>query len=289
MDKDGDHSERLSPAAPLSRRAFVVTTLASGFAMSVEPISAATITTSAAGLVAGEVQIPVADGAIPAYRASPASGGRFPTVLVIHEIFGVHEWVKDVCRRLGHAGYFALAASLNARHGDVATAPDMPSVLAIMGKVPDAEVASDLDASITWAAATGMADPARLGVTGFCWGGRQTWLYAAHNPKVKAAVAWYGPLGYPANSLHPKNPPDLIERLDVPVLGLYGGADAGIPKSQVEAFAAALKQAGKDCRFILYPDAPHGFAADYRPSYRAAAATDGWQRMLQWFKAHGVA
>lgn len=289
MDKHRDHLEYLSPAAQLSRRAFVVTTLASGFALSAQPISAETITTSAAGLVAGEVQIPVADGHIPAFRAFPASGGPFPTVLVIHEIFGVHEWIKDVCRRLGHAGYFAVAASLNARQGDVAKAPDMQSVLAIMGQVPDAEVASDLDATIAWAAATGTADAARLGVTGFCWGGRQTWLYAEHNPRVKAAVAWYGPLGYPTNSLHPKNPPDLIEQLNVPVLGLYGGADTGIPKSQVEAFSAALKRAGKDCQFIIYPEAPHGFAADYRPSYRAAAATDGWQHLLQWFKTHGVA
>ena len=284
-----DHLASLLPAAPLSRRAFVVTTLASGFALSAQPISAETITTNAAGLVAGEVQIPVVDGLIPAYRAAPASGGPFPTVLVIHEIFGVHEWIKDVCRRLAHAGYFAVAPSLNARQGDVAKAPDMPSVMAIMGQVPDAEVASDLDATIAWAATTGKVDTERVGVTGFCWGGRQTWLYAEHNPKVRAAVAWYGPLGYPTNSLHPKNAPDLIAQLQVPVLGLYGGADAGIPKSQIVAFAAALKRAGKDCQVIIYPDAPHGFAADYRPSYRAAAAGDGWQHMLQWFKGHGVA
>jgi len=289
MDEYRDHLESLVSAAPLSRRAFVVTTLASGFALAVQPVSAETITTSAEGLVTGEVQIPVADGHIPAYRAHPASGGPFPTVVVIQEIFGVHEWVKDVCRRLAHAGYFAVAPLLNARQGDVSKAPDMPSIMAIMGRVPDAEAASDIDATIAWAATTGKADTGRLGVTGFCWGGRQTWLFAVHNPKVRAAVAWYGPLGYPTNPLHPKNAPELIGQLQVPVLGLYGGADTGIPKSQVEAFAAALKQAGKDTQIIIYPDAPHGFAADYRPSYRAAAAKDGWQHMLEWFKTHGVA
>ena len=289
MDEYRDHLESLVSAAPLSRRAFVVTTLASGFALAVQPVSAETITTSAEGLVTGEVQIPVADGHIPAYRAHPASGGPFPTVVVIQEIFGVHEWVKDVCRRLAHAGYFAVAPLLNARQGDVSKAPDMPSIMAIMGRVPDAEAASDIDATIAWAATTGKADTGRLGVTGFCWGGRQTWLFAVHNPKVRAAVAWYGPLGYPTNPLHPKNAPELIGQLQVPVLGLYGGADTGIPKSQVEAFAVALKQAGKDTQIIIYPDAPHGFAADYRPSYRAAAAKDGWQHMLEWFKTHGVA
>ncbi len=289
MDARHEHLNSLLPPERLSRRAFVATTLATGFAVSVQPVSAQTITTSAEGLVAGEVQIPVSDSTIPAYRAYPASGGPFPTVLVIHEIFGVHEWVKDICRRLAHAGYFAVAASLNARQGDVAKAADKHAVIAIMGQVPDAEAASDLDATVAWAASTGKADTSRLGVTGFCWGGRQTWLYAEHNPKLKAAVAWYGPLAYPTNPLHPKNPPDLTAELHVPVLGLYGGADAGIPNSQVQAFAFALKTAHKECQFIVYPDTPHGFNADYRPSYRPEAAKDGWRRMLAWFKAHGVA
>lgn len=289
MNSLHEHVQNLVPRGRVTRRTFVATTLASGFAMSVRPVSAATIATSADGLVAGEVRIPVADGQIPAYRAYPASGGPFPTVLVIHEIFGVHEWVKDICRRLAHAGYFAVAASLNARQGDVSKAPDMTQVMEIMGKVPDAEVASDLDATVAWAANTTKADTARLGVTGFCWGGRQTWLYAERNPRVKAAVAWYGPLGYPTDALHPKNPPDLIAALQVPVLGLYGAADHGIPNSQVQAFAVALHNAHKQCQFIVYPGAGHGFAADYRPSYNAAAAKDGWRRMLAWFKTHGVA
>jgi carboxymethylenebutenolidase len=288
MDDSHDHLASLLPPGQLSRRAFVVTTLATGFALSMQPVSAQTITTSADGLVAGEAKIPVADGQIPAYYAYPAVGGPFPTVLAIHEIFGVHEWVKDICRRLAHLGYFAVASQLYARHGDTAAAPDLQAVMALVRQVPDAEVASDLDATVTWAAATGKADTARLGVTGFCWGGRQTWLYAAHNPKVRAAVAWYGPLGSPTNPLHPKNPPDLVDQLHVPVLGLYGGADAGIPNNQVQAFAFALKTAHKETQFVVYPDTPHGFNADYRPSYRPEAAKDGWRRMLAWFKAHGV-
>jgi carboxymethylenebutenolidase len=289
MDDSHDDPASLPPPGNWSRRAFVATTLATGFAVSMQPVSAATIVTGADGLVVGEAKIPVADGRIPAYYAYPASGGPFPTVLVIHEIFGVHEWVKDICRRLAHGGYFAMASQLYARHGDTAAAPDLQAVMVLVRQVPDAAVASDLDATVAWAAATGKADTARLGVTGFCWGGRQTWLYAAHNPKVKAAAAWYGPLGVPVDAAHPKNPPDLVAELRVPVLGLYGGADQGIPNSQVQAFAAALKTAGKEAQFVVYPDTPHGFNADYRPSYRPEAAQDGWRRMLAWFKAHGVA
>lgn len=283
------HLEDLLPPGRVSRRTFVTTTLASGFALAVQPASAQTIATSAAGLVAGEVRIPVADGQIPAYRAYPASGGPFPTVLVIHEIFGVHEWVKDICRRLAHDGYFAVAAELYARHGDAAAAPDIDAVMALVRKVPDAEVTADLDATAAWAATTGKADIARLGVTGFCWGGRQTWLYAMHAPNIKAAVAWYGPLGFPRDAAHPANPPDAIAQLHVPVLGLYGAEDRNIPNSQVQAFAIALRNAHKECQFIVYPGAGHGFAADYRPSYNAAVAKDGWGRMLAWFKGHGVA
>jgi carboxymethylenebutenolidase len=288
MDELRAHLEDLLPPDRVSRRVFVTTTLAGGFALAVQPVSAATITTSAAGLVAGEVWIPVAEGHIPAYRAYPQSGGPFPTVLVIHEIFGVHEWVKDICRRLAHDGYFAVAAQLYARHGDAAAAPDIDAVTALVRKVPDAEVASDLDATAAWAAATGKADTKRLGVTGFCWGGRETWLYAMHTPTVKAAVAWYGPLGFPPDAAHPANPPDLVAQLQVPVLGLYGAADQHIPERQVQAFATALRTAHKDCQFVFYPGAGHGFAADYRPSYNEAAATDGWRRMRDWFKAHGV-
>jgi carboxymethylenebutenolidase len=288
MDDRYNHLDSLLPPAELSRRVFMVTSLATGFALAVQPVSAQTITTSADGLVAGEVRIPVSDGQIPAYSAYPASGGPFPIVLVIHEIFGVHEHIKDLCRRLAHLGYFAVAPLLYARQGDVSGLSDIHQVMAVVGKVPDAEVASDLDATAAWAKTTGKTDSARLGVTGFCWGGRQVWLYAAHNPQVKAAVAWYGPLGYPTDALHPKNPPDLIDQLQVPVLGLYGGADQGIPRTQIEAFAAALEAAHKPDRIVIYPDTPHGFNADYRPSYRPEAAKDGWAKMLAWFKDHGV-
>jgi len=290
MSGTHDHLTSLVPPAELSRRVFVgAAAVTAGYALSMQPVSATTIVTSGDGLVAGDVAIPVADGKIPAYRAYPASGGPFATVLVIQEVFGLHEWVKDICRRLAHDGYFAVAASLNARQGDTTKLTDLHAVMAVMSKVPDAEVASDLDATLAWAATTGKADTARLGVTGFCWGGRQTWLYAAHNPKVKAAVAWYGPLGYPTDAIHPKNPPDTIDQLQVPVLGLYGAEDRGIPKSQVEAFAVALHNAHKETQFVVFPGAGHGFNADYRPSYNEAAAKEGWKRMLGWFKQHGAA
>jgi carboxymethylenebutenolidase len=274
----------------LSRRAFVVGSLAAGFALAVMPVSAETITTDSVGLVAGEVKIPVAGGEIPAYRAMPATGGPFPTVLVVHEIFGVHEHIKDICRRLAKLGYFAVAPLLYAREGDVASMSDVQQIIGkVVAKVPDRQVASDLDATVAWARSTGKADTAKLGITGFCWGGRQVWLYAAHNPSLKAGVAWYGPLESPAADLRPKNPIDLADQINVPVLGLYGGADAGIPLSQIEQMRAALKAAGKPSEIVIYPNTPHGFNADYRPSYNAKAARDGWSRMQAWFKAHGVA
>jgi carboxymethylenebutenolidase len=273
----------------LSRRAFVVGTLAAGFALAVMPVSADTITTDSNGLVAGEVKIPVAGGTIPAYRAMPAAGGPFPTVLVVHEIFGVHEHIKDICRRLAKLGYFAVAPLLYSREGDVASMSDVKDIIAkIVAKVPDSEVASDLDATVAWAKSTGKADTTRLGITGFCWGGRQVWLYAAHNPNVKAAVAWYGPLEPPKADTRPKNPLDLVNEINVPVLGLYGGKDMGIPVAQIEQMRAALKGAGKPSEIVIYPDAGHGFNADYRPSYNPQAAKDGWKRMQAWFKDHGV-
>ena len=274
----------------LSRRAFVVGGLAAGFALAVMPVSADTITTDTNGLIAGEVKIPVKGGEIPAYRAMPASGGPFPTVIVVHEIFGVHEHIKDICRRLAKLGYFAVAPLLFSREGDVTSMSDAQEIIAkIVAKVPDEEVASDLDATVAWAKSTGKADTTRLGITGFCWGGRQVWLYAAHNPNLKAAVAWYGPLESPKANLRPKNPIDLANEINVPVLGLYGGKDMGIPESQIEQMRAALKEAGKPSEIVIYSDAGHGFNADYRPSYNPQAAKDGWKRMQAWFKDHGVA
>jgi carboxymethylenebutenolidase len=254
------------------------------------PVSADTISTDSNGLVAGEVKIPVEDGEIPAYRAMPASGGPFPTVLVVHEIFGVHEHIKDICRRLAKLGYFAVAPLLYSREGDVASISDVQQIIAkVVAKVPDQQVASDLDATVAWAKSTGKADTTKLGITGFCWGGRQVWLYAAHNPSLKAGVAWYGPLESPAAALRPKNPIDLPNQINVPILGLYGGKDMGIPVAQIEQMRAALKAAGKPSEIVIYPDAGHGFNADYRPSYNPQAAKDGWKRKQSWFKEHGVA
>jgi carboxymethylenebutenolidase len=274
-------------APDLSRRHFVVTSLASGFVLAVEPVSAQTITTDTNGLNASEIKIPVQDGEIPGYMAMPGSGAPFPTVLVIHEIFGVHEHIKDVCRRLAKLGYLAVAPALYAREGDVSNLHDIQEIISkVVSKVPEPQVASDLDSTVAWAKDSGLGDASRLGITGFCWGGRQVWLYAAHNPDVKAGVAWYGPLQRPKSANTPTNPTDLAADIKVPVLGLYGGADAGIPVAQVEAMREALK--GKPSEIVVYPDTPHAFFADYRPSYRPEQAKDGWSRLQAWFKQHGV-
>jgi carboxymethylenebutenolidase len=288
VDDETRGLEGLLPRAQWSRRGFVTTSLATGFALSVQPVAAATIHTDAQGLVAGEVKVPVADGAIPAYRARPEKGGPFPTVLVVHEIWGVHEHIQDLCRRLAKTGYYAIAADLYAREGDPTKYTDIKELIGkLVAKVPEDEVLSDLDATLVFARASGEADPARLAVTGFCWGGRITWLYAAHQPALKAAVAWYG-IDRPHSPLTPNNPLDVIPNLKCPVLALYGGADPGIPKQLVEARQAACQADGKTCEFKIYPDAPHGFNADYRPSFRPDAAKDGWARMLAWFKKNGV-
>ena len=290
-DSHYDDSHFELPRSPnrFSRREFVVVSLAAGFALSVMPVSAQTITTDSNGLLAGEVKIPVPGGEIPAYRAMPTAGGPFPTILVVHEIFGVHEHIKDICRRLAKRGYCAVAPYLYAREGDVAGKTDIKEVLPIVRKVPESQVASDLDATALWAKSTGKADTSKLGITGFCWGGRQVWLYAAHNPNLKAAVAWYGPLQFPKSDNTPINPADVVTQMNAPVLGLYGGADASITAAQVDAMRAAIKAAGKSSDIIVYPDTPHAFNADYRPSYRPKAAKDGWVRMLAWFKKNGVA
>ncbi|HWA98468.1 MAG TPA: dienelactone hydrolase family protein [Pirellulales bacterium] len=276
------------PRSDVTRRSFVVTTLATGFALAVQPVTAQTITTDTAGLEAGEVKIPVADGEIPGYRAMPAGGTRLPTVLVVQEIFGVHEHIKDLCRRLAKVGYLAIAPELYARQGDVSKAEGREAIFAIVSKVPDAQVMSDLDAAVAWAKNSGHADTSKLAITGFCWGGRIVWLYAAHNPALKAGVAWYGRLKSDADALHPKSPIDLAAELKAPVLGLYGGKDTGIPLDTVEAMRKALAEADKPSEIFVYRDAPHAFNADYRPSYVKADAEDGWKRMLAWFKKYGV-
>ncbi|HTT07676.1 MAG TPA: dienelactone hydrolase family protein [Gammaproteobacteria bacterium] len=279
----------LLPQSDLSRRQFIGATLAVGFALAVRPVSAGTITTPSEGLTAGAVRIPVADGEIPAYRAMPARGGLFPVVLVVQEIFGVHEYIQDVCRRLAKLGYLAVAPALYARQGDPSKLSDIQTIVStIVARVPDAQVMSDLDATVEWAKQTG-GDTSRLGITGFCWGGRIVWLYAAHSAEVKAAVAWYGRLAGDHNDLQPKYPIDLVGDLKAPVLGLYGGADQGIPADMIESMRAALKTAKVPTEIIVYPGAPHGFFADYRPSYTPKAAQDGWRRLQGWFKRFGVA
>jgi carboxymethylenebutenolidase len=278
-------AKRLSDDVPVTRRNLI----ANSFAASVRPVAAETITTDTAGLDAGDVAIPVKDGTIPGYRAVPKGGSKLPLVLVVQEIFGVHEHIKDVCRRLAKLGYLAIAPELYHRQGDVSKLESIDEIRLIVAKVPDAQVLADLDAAVAWAAANGAADMARLGITGFCWGGRITWLYAAHNPRLKAGVAWYGRLVGDKTALQPRYPVDVAADLKAPVLGLYGGADQGIPLDTVEHMRAALPSAKVPAEIHVYPDTPHAFYADYRPSYRKGPADDGWKQMLAWFRKYGVA
>jgi len=271
----------------VDRRSFVVTSLGAGFALAVLPVTAQTITTPADGLVAGEVKVRTKDGEMVAYRAMPATGGNFPVILVVQEIFGVHEHIRDVCRRLAKSGFFAIAPELYARQGDASKYTDVPKLIAdIVSKVTDAQVMADLDATVAYAKASGKADTARLGITGFCWGGRIVHMYAAHNPGIRAAVAWYGPTAR-AYAAGDKTPLDVAPQIKGAVLGLYGGADGGIPNDTVEKMFAALKAAGNTkSEFVIYPDTPHAFNADYRPSYRKPQADEAWAKMLAWFKLH---
>ena len=278
----------------ITRRAVVATGLVTGFTLAAGPLNAAAIVTDANGLDAGEVSVPVSDGKIPAYRAKPSGKTNLPTIIVVQEIFGVHEHIKDICRRLAHQGYYAIAPSLYARYGDPGQY-GMDTIQKLMtdivAKVPDAEVMSDLDSTVGFAATDG-ANTGKLGITGFCWGGRITWLYAAHSPQVKAAVAWYGPLRgpVPPNPLRPKYPLDLAADINAPVLGLYGGLDTGIGVSNMEDMKAALAGAGKlKSKIEIFMDAKHGFFADYRDSYNEKDAKQGWAEALAWFRKYGVA
>ncbi len=284
--------DSLVPAVPFTRRTFIVSTLGAGFALAVQPIMAQTaITTGTDGLIVSEINLPVSGGEMPAYAAKPATGANFPVILVVQEIFGVHEHIKDVCRRLAKQGYLAIAPELYARQGDPRTYANTQELMSqLVSKVPDAQVLADLDASVAWARTNG-GDATRLGITGFCWGGRITWLYAAHNPQVKAGVAWYGRIVGTANEMTPKNPIDIAGKLHAPVLGLYGGQDQGIPLDTVEAMRKALaagNAASQASNIVVYDKAPHAFHADYRPSYRKEEAEDGWKRLLAWFRQHGV-
>ena len=273
---------------PLARRGMVMTGLMTGFTLATTRVEAQAIHTDPAGLDAGEAMIPTSDGTLPAYYAHPSGAGPFPTVLVIEEIFGVHEYIKDTCRRLAKAGYLAVAPELYARLGDLSKMTDASAIIRdVISKAPDDRLLQDLDAAADWAKAN-KGDPARLAVTGFCRGGRNTWMYDAHNPALKAAVAWYGPVKGNPSPIQPTNPGDIAADLKAPLLGMYGGQDAGIAVPDVQAAAAKAKAAGKTVEIVVFPDAPHGFHADYRPSYRKADAEDGWNRMLAWFKKYGV-
>ena len=275
-----------------SRRTALKAAASVGFAVSVLPVTAQTlVTTPSEGLLAGRITIDVNGYAMPAYRSAPTGAKNAPVVLVVPEIFGLHEHIADVTRRLAHLGYVAIAPDLMARQGDASSYADIGQLMAqVVSKVPDAQVMADLDATVAWAARNG-GNTERLAITGFCWGGRITWLYAAHQPKVKAAAAWYGRLVGQSTALTPVHPVDVAGKLQAPVLGLYGGADTGIPLDSVEAMKTALAAgpaAAKASKFLVYPDTPHAFHADYRPSYRKEAAQDGWGRLTQWFLANGV-
>lgn len=271
-----------------SRRAFLGTALAAtGFSLAAGPAAAQAITTDSQGLDAGPVLIPARDRDLPAYAARPKGPARVPTILVVQEIFGVHEYIRDICRRLAKLGYLAVAPELYVRQGDPSTITDINTLLTtLVSKVPDEQVLADLDATADWAQASAGGDPNRLGITGFCWGGRIVWLYAARNRRLKAGVAWYGRLAGDSTPNTPSHPLDVAADLTAPVLGLYGGADQGISQDSVQAMRERLKKAAVPSEIVVYPDAPHAFHADYRPSYREGPAKDGWARMQAWFKKY---
>ena len=284
--------DRPTDKLDLTRRDFVRTAVGTGFAAAVMPVGAQTIKTDSSGLTVGEVTIRVGDFKMPAYRAAPTGNANLPVVLVISEIFGVHEHIADVARRFAKLGYLAIAPELFVRQGDAQSYGEIGKLIAeVVGKVPDAQVMGDLDATVAWAQANG-GDTSKLGITGFCWGGRIAWLYTAHNPAVKAGVAWYGQMIGAPTALKPTNPIDLAAKLQAPVLGLYGAEDLGIPVAAVDQMKAALaagNASAKASQFVVYPGAPHAFHADYRPSYKQDAAEDGWKRCIAWFKRNGVA
>jgi carboxymethylenebutenolidase len=280
-------------AAPLSdgcdRRDFLKVALGTGFAAAVMPVSAQTVMkTDAIGLTVGDVILTVGDQKVPVYRAQPEGKSNLPVVLVVSEIFGVHEHIADIARRFAKLGYLALAPELFVRQGDPSSYGTVAELLKeIIAKVPDAQVMGDLDACVAWAKENG-GNVEKLAITGFCWGGRITWLYSAHNPSVKAGAAWYGKLVGDKTALTPSYPVDIAPDLKTPVLGLYGGKDEGIPQTSIEQMKAALAKGASKSEFVIYPNSGHAFNADYRPSYVEADAKDGWKRCLAWFREHGA-
>ena len=283
--------DSLVPHVPFNRRTFIKAVLGTGFAAAVLPVSAQTIHTDTEGLEAGEIAVHSGDTIVPAYRAQPKGKTHLPVIIVIHEIFGVHEHIADVCRRFAKAGYLAIAPDLFVRQGDPMAYPSIQQISTnIASRVPDAQVMADLDATVAWAGENG-GDLKRVGINGFCWGGRIGWLYAEHNPNVRAAVVWYGGVVGEKTANMPSNPLDNVANLRVPVLGLFGRQDQSIPQDTLEQMKRAIAkgpQEARDSQIVVYDDAGHAFFADYRPSYRKADAEDGWRRALAWFKQHGV-
>ena len=280
----------LTKPAPVSRRGFMTASaaVAAGYTLATGPVRADVIKTDTDGLDAGDTMIKVADGEMPGYYAKPKGAVRPPVVLVAMEIFGLLEYIKDVTRRLAKLGAFAVAPDYYFRKGvDLTKTTEIKDLLPIVNAKPDAELLSDLDATVAWAKGQG-GDTTHLGIIGFCRGGRTVWEYAAHSSDLKAGVAFYGPPVDPPNPAWPKSPMQLAPDMKAPVLGLYGAEDQGIPVAQVEAFKKALADDKKTAEFKIYPGAPHGFHADYRTSYRKEAAEDGWNQMQAWLKKYGV-
>jgi len=280
----------LLPEKDFDRRDFMWSALGASAALALSgQVSAQQITTDTVGIVADDVTIPAKDAQLRGYRAMPATGGPFPVVLVAAEVFGLNPYMKDVCRRLAKAGYYAIVPDLYSRKADLTKISNIAEIMPIVNTKYDTELVADYDATVAYAAASGKADTNRMAITGFCRGGRTTLVYAAANPKLKAAVAWYGSVAGAANEYTPKTAMDRVAEIKVPVLGLYGAKDAGIPVEQVEKFFAALKAAGTPSELVIYPESGHGFHADFRSdNYRKADAEDGWKRMLDWFKKYGV-
>ena len=274
---------------PFSRRGFVMTSLMTGLTLATTSVEAQVIRTDAEGLEVDEVQIPAGDGPMPGYRAMPKGEGPFPIILVIEEIFGVHDYIKDICRRLAKVGYCAVAPELYARQGDLSNMTDAKVIIRdVISKTPDAQWIADLDSAAAWAVSASRGDANRIGTMGWCRGGRGVWLYAAHRKDLKAGVAWYGPVGGEPSAIQRRTALDVAAEIHAPILALYGGADTGIPVASVEAARDKARAAGKSVELVVYPDAPHGFHADYRPSYRPIEAKDGWTRALSFLKMHGV-
>jgi carboxymethylenebutenolidase len=273
----------------LTRRELLISGAVAGYALAAYPVSARAITTDSEGLVVGDAKVPVGGIEIDAYFARPEEIPNPPVVVVVHEIFGVHEYIRDVCRRLAKEGYFAVAPNLYHRQGDVTKLASVDEIIqTVVMKVPDAEVMADLDATLAWVERGGVGDVKRTAITGFCWGGRVVWLYSAHRPGLRAGAAWYGRLEGGVREQTPRHPIDLAAELHAPVIGLYGSEDSGIPLESIARMRAQLVEAEQKSEIVLFPAAPHGFHADYRDSYRVMAAGEAWRRMLDWFERHGL-